>query len=73
MELVGGSGVAKPVHVDPKDVDLHDTDNSQLSASTTSNTTLPPLEMADAEKAQYEEEKKGCKKSKKRSKRKEEE
>ena len=33
----------KPVHVD--------TDNSKLSASTTSNTTLPHLEASDAESA----------------------
>ena len=58
MEPGGGSGVAKIMHVDPEDVDLHDTDSSQLSASTTSNTTLPPLEMTDAEKVQYEREKK---------------
>ena len=41
----------KPMDVDLKDVGLHETDSSELSASTTSNTTLPKLEMTDAEKA----------------------
>ena len=40
MELGGGSGVVKPINVDLEDVGLHDTDNSELSASTTSNSTL---------------------------------
>ena len=46
----------KPITVDPKDIGLHDTDSSELSASTTSNSTLPQLEATDAEKAQNEEE-----------------
>ena len=46
----------KPINVDPEDIGLHDTDNSELSASTTSNSTLPQLEATDAEKAQNEEE-----------------
>ena len=56
MEPGGGSGVVKPINVDSKDVGLHDTDNSELSASTTSNSMLPQLEATDAEKAQNEEE-----------------
>ena len=55
MELGGGSGVMKPINVDPKDVGLHDTDSSELSTSTASNSTLPQLETTDAEKAQNEE------------------
>ena len=46
----------KPINIDPEDVGLHDTDSSQLSASTASNSTLPQLEATDAEKAQNEEE-----------------
>ena len=56
MEPGGGSGVVKPINIDPKDVGLHDTDSSELSASTASNSTLPQLEATDAEKAQNEEE-----------------
>ena len=56
MELRGGSGVVKPMNVDLEDVGLHDTDSSELSASTASNSTLPQLEATDAEKAQNEEE-----------------
>ena len=56
MEPRGGSGVVKPINVDPGDVGLHDTDSSELSASTTSNSTLPQLEATDAKKAQNEEE-----------------
>ena len=41
MEPEGGSGVVKPINVDPEDVMLHDTDSSELSASTASNSTLP--------------------------------
>ena len=55
MEPEGGSSVVKPINVDLEDVGLHDTDNSELSASTTSNSTLPQLEATDAEKAQNEE------------------
>ena len=55
MEPGGGIGVVKPMHVDPEDVGLHETDSSELSASTASNTTLPQLEMTDAKKAQHEE------------------
>ena len=46
----------KPINIDPKDVGLHDTDSSELSASTMSNSTLPQLEATDVEKAQNEEE-----------------
>ena len=51
MEPRGGSGVVKPINVDPKDVGLHDTDNSELSASIASNSTLPQLEATNAKKA----------------------
>ena len=40
MEPRGGSSGVKPIDVDLKDVSLHDTDSSELSASTVSNTTL---------------------------------
>ena len=56
MEPGGGSGVVKPINVDPEDVGLHDTDSSELSASTASNYTLPQLEATDPEQAQNEEE-----------------
>jgi hypothetical protein len=36
----GSSGV-KPIDVDPEDIGLHETDSSELSAFTTSNSTLP--------------------------------
>ena len=52
----------KPINVDPEDVGLHDTNSSELSASTASNSTLPQLEATDAEKAQNEEERKKKKK-----------
>ena len=56
MEPERGSGVAKPINVDSEDVGLHDTDNSELSASTASNSMLPQLEATDAEKTQNKEE-----------------
>ena len=46
----------KPININPEDVGLHDTDSSELSASTVSNSTLPQLEAIDAKKAQNEEE-----------------
>ena len=46
----------KPINVDPEDVGLHDTDNSELRASTASNSMLPQLEATDAEKAQNKKE-----------------
>ena len=58
MEPRGGSGVVKPINVDPKDVGLHDTDNSEHSTSIASNSTLPQLEATDVKKAQNEEERK---------------
>ena len=58
MEPRGGSGVVKPINIDPEDVGLHDTDSSELSASTASNSTLLLLEATDAKKAQNEEERK---------------
>ena len=51
MEPGGGSGVVKPINVDPEDVGLHDTNNSELSASTASNPMLPQLEATDAKKS----------------------
>ena len=44
----------KPINVE--DVGMHDTNSSELSASTASNSTLPQLEASDAKKAQNEEE-----------------
>ena len=41
MEPRGGTSGVKPIDVDPKDVGLHDTDRSELSASTASNSMLP--------------------------------
>ena len=58
MEPGGGSDVVKPINVDPEDVGLHDTDNSELSTSTMSNSMLPQLEATHAKKAQNEEERK---------------
>ena len=46
----------KPVDVDPERVEMYDIDSSELSASTTSNTTLPQLEATNAEKAHNDEE-----------------
>ena len=51
MEPGGGTSGVEPIDVDLEDVELHDTDNSELSASTTSNTILPWLEATNAEKA----------------------
>ena len=65
MEPGGGSGVVMPINVDRKDVGLHDTDSSELSASTASNSMLPHLEATDAEKAQNEEERRRRKAAKK--------
>ena len=56
MEPGGGSDVVKPINVDPEEVGLHDTDSSELSASTASNSMLPQLEATDAKKAQNKEE-----------------
>ena len=52
MEPKGGSGVVKPINVDPEDIGLHDTDSRELSASTARNSMLLQLEATDAEKAQ---------------------
>jgi hypothetical protein len=41
MEPGGGSSGVKFVDVDLEHVGLHETDSSELSASTASNTTLP--------------------------------
>ena len=56
MEPRGGSGVVKPINIDLEDIGMHDTNNSELSASTSSNSTLPYLEATDPKKAQNEEE-----------------
>ena len=48
MEPKGGTSGVKPVDVDLEWVDLHNTDNSELSVSTASITTLPHLEATDA-------------------------
>jgi hypothetical protein len=58
MEPEGGSSGVKPIDVDLEDRGFHETDSSELSASTTSNTTLPQLVATDVEKAQNEEERK---------------
>ena len=65
MEPEGGSSGVKPMDVDPKDLGFHKIDSSELSTSTASNTTLPQLEVIDAEKAQNEEERKRRKATKK--------
>ena len=46
----------KPMDIDPEQVDLHDTDNSELSVSIARNTTLPHLEATDAERALNDDE-----------------
>ena len=58
-------GVVKLMDVYPEDMNLHEIDSSELSASTANNTTLPPLEITDGEKAQYEEERKKRKEARK--------
>ena len=66
----------KPIDVDPEDVELHDIDNSELSASIASNTTLPWLEATDTEKALNDEERrkrKAARKAKREAREKEEE
>jgi hypothetical protein len=62
MEPGGGSGVVKPVNVDPEDVGLHDTDSSELSVSTASNTTLPHIDPTDVEKDEDRAKRKAAKK-----------
>ena len=57
MEPGGEAGDVQAVHVDPKDVELHDTDSSKLSASI-AGTSLPAVILSDEEKAQRLEEKK---------------
>ena len=66
MEPGRGSGVVKPINVDPEDVGLNDTDNSELSISIASNSMLSQLEATDAEKAQNEEERRRRRASEKR-------
>jgi hypothetical protein len=58
MEPGGGISSVKPMDVDPKRVKLHNTNNSELSVSTASVSTLPHLEATDAERILNEEEKK---------------
>ena len=57
MEPEGGSGVVKPINVDLEDIGLHDTDSSELSASTTSNSMLSQLETTDAKKLKIKKKK----------------
>ncbi|XP_066310962.1 uncharacterized protein [Miscanthus floridulus] len=65
MEPEGGTSGVKPVDVDPKWVDLHDTDNSEISMSTASNTTLLHLEATDAKRALNEDERRKRKEARK--------
>jgi hypothetical protein len=65
MELEEGPSGVKPVDVDPERVKLHDTDNSELSVSTASVSTLPHLEATDAERVLNEEEKKNRREARK--------
>jgi len=67
MEPEGRSSGAKSMEVRPKEMGLHDsdTDSSQLSVSTTSNTTLPHLKPTDGERALNEEEKRKRKEARK--------
>ncbi|XP_066351579.1 protein PXR1-like [Miscanthus floridulus] len=65
MEPRGGTSGVKPVDVDPKRVELHDTDNSELSMSTASNTMLPHLEATDVERALNDEERRRRKEARK--------
>jgi hypothetical protein len=58
MELGGGTSSVKPVDINPERVELHDTNNSELSVSTTSVSMLPHLEATDAERVLNEEKKK---------------
>jgi hypothetical protein len=58
MEPGGGTSSVKEVDVDPKRVELHDIDSSELNVSTTSVFMLPHLEATDAERVLNEEEKK---------------
>ena len=51
MEPEGGSGVVKPINIDPEDVGLHDIDSSELSPSIARNTMLPHPEATDAKGA----------------------
>ena len=67
MEAGGGSRGVKPVDVNSERVGLHDTDtdSSQLTVSTTSNTTLPHLEPTYGERVLNEEEKRKRKEARK--------
>jgi hypothetical protein len=58
MEPGGGTSGVKSVDIDSERVELHDTDSSELSVSTSSVSTLPHLEAIDAERVLNEEEKK---------------
>jgi hypothetical protein len=65
MEPGKGSVGRRPEHVDPKDVDLHETNSSELSAST-AGTSLPVVVLSDEEKAKRLEEKKERKEERKK-------
>ena len=51
-----GIGGLQPVHVNPKDVGLHETRSSSEHVSTTSNKTLPTIEQSPRERAKRKEE-----------------
>ena len=55
----------KLVDVNPKRVDLHNTNSSELSVSTASNTMLPHLEATDAKRALNEDERRKRKEARK--------
>ena len=57
MESREGAGDVQPVHIDPKDLELHHIDNNELSASI-AGTSLHVVVLSDEEKAQRLEEKK---------------
>jgi hypothetical protein len=55
MEPRGASDV-QPVQVDPENLELHNTDNNKLSAST-AGTSLPAVVLSDEDKTKRLEEK----------------
>ena len=67
MESREGAGDVQPMYVDLKDLDLHEMDSNELSAST-AGTSLPAVVLFDEEKAKRLEEKKQ-RKEKRRKKR----
>jgi hypothetical protein len=65
MEPGEGSVERRPQHIKSKDVDLHETDSSELSAST-AGTSLPTVVLFDEENAKRLEEKKERKEERKK-------